>query len=42
MSILDHRMITMTLNIPSLEILHKRISYYKLQNVNTEALLEDM
>ena len=35
-------MITVTLNIPSLEMKHKGISYCILQNVNMEALLEDM
>ena len=31
-----------TLNIPSLEMKHKHISYCKLQNVNIEALLENI
>ena len=38
----DHRMIMATLNIPSLDMKHKCISYCKLWNVKIEALLEDM
>ena len=38
----DHRMIMVTLNIPSLEMKHECTSYCKLQNVNIKVLLEDM
>ena len=35
-------MMRVILNITSLEMRHKHISYHKLQNVHSEALLEDM